>query len=498
MNMQEILDRYRADEQELVRRHTSYAAIERVRSACLAGGGRSPSVAEAASVSAARQLINSDRAVINIRRKIEDIEADMADDTRAAEMSRHRTLTPYGEAAARSDAPAQYSSVGYENHARVGYEQRTYNPDTARGVGVDRREGNVSFFADAYRFQVANDPAARERIMRHAAEVERSGEMSDRSMSSGGFAGLVIPQYLIDLAALQLRAGRPFANTCTSLPLPESGMVFQIPKGTTGASTAIQAVENTSVSATDEQWNNISLNVATGAGQQDVSRQSLERGTPGIDQIVYMDLAGAYGVTVNQQTLSGSGSANQVLGVLNTAGIGQASAYTAAASLQTFYSKVNGQVAGIAGTRFLPPTHVAMVPRRSSWLANQFDSSGRPIVVPSNQGPQNAAGVDIGTAYGPGGSLLNMATLTDASIPTAVGAASEDLTLVYRASDLLLFEEGDGMPRELRFEQTLAQQLTIKLVSFGYFAFTAARFPQSVGVIGGNSALGNGQVAPTF
>ena len=51
----------------------------------------------------------------------------------------------------------------------------------------------------------------------------------------------------------------------------------------------------------------------------------------------------------------------------------------------------------------------------------------------------------------------------------------------------------DCLPKELRFEQTLGNQLTVKLVSYGYAAFTAGRFPTAVGIIGGNSAAGFGE-----
>ena len=92
------------------------------------------------------------------------------------------------------------------------------------------------------------------------------------------------------------------------LPLPDQGMSLILPRGTTGVSAAIQATENSSVSSTDEVWANVTLPVATIAGQQIVSRQSLERGTPGLDQLIYMDLAGAYAAALDTQLLTGSGS----------------------------------------------------------------------------------------------------------------------------------------------------------------------------------------------
>ena len=70
----------------------------------------------------------------------------------------------------------------------------------------------------------------------------------------------------MDYAALVLRNGRPLANAITKLPLPAQGTTFQVPRGTTGASEAIQATENASVSSTDEVWTNVTLTMATIAG----------------------------------------------------------------------------------------------------------------------------------------------------------------------------------------------------------------------------------------
>ena len=63
-----------------------------------------------------------------------------------------------------------------------------------------------SFIRDAFAAQFQNDFAASERLSRHMNEerVER------RDVTSANFAGLVVPQFLTDLAAPFARAGRPF------------------------------------------------------------------------------------------------------------------------------------------------------------------------------------------------------------------------------------------------------------------------------------------------
>jgi HK97 family phage major capsid protein len=384
----------------------------------------------------------------------------------------------------------------YDEVARTGQEPRTYTCEKDAA-------GTASFFRDAYLMSEKGNLDARSRIERHAREVQVEGEMTERAASTGSFAGLIVPQYLVDQAALVAKAGRPTANIVTKLQLPEQGTQFQIPRGTTGAATAVQASENSAVQSTDEVWANVTVNVATVGGQQDVSRQSIERGTPGIDSLIYMDLAGAYGVNVGTQVLSGSGSSGQVLGILNTSGVNQATAFTAAATPATFYTKLAGQLNAVETTRFMAPTAIVMHPRRWNWLVGQTDSSQRPLVVPNAGGPNNAlavSGEPIDTPSAASvGTIMGLPVITDANIPTSVGTGPEDQVIVLRAQDSLLWEDGDGMPRELRFEQTLGGQLTVKLVVYGYIGFTAGRYPTSVGIVGGNAGTaGYGLVAPTF
>ena len=256
------------------------------------------------------------------------------------------------------------------------------------------------------------------------------------------------------------------------------------------------------MSETDQVWGNVTVPVVTIAGQQKVSRQSLERGTPGIDELIYTDLVGAHAVALDAQVLSGTGSAGQMLGILNTAGINQATAFTAAATVPTFYSKLAGQVNAVQTSRFMAPTAIYGHPRRWNWLVSQVDSQNRPLAVPNMNGPLNAVGVWDAPADTPSpepvGYVQGLPFITDASIPTAVGTGPEDQVIVARREDLILWEESNGLPKQLRFDEPLGNQLETILVVYSYAAFTAGRYPSAVGVIGGNAAAGFGLVAPTF
>jgi len=411
--------------------------------------------------------------------------------TEAVEAEARQTTA---DAAAVQHGEADTAEQRTEPPAVVTREQRTYTEQRSL-------RGEASFFRDAFVMR-SGDYNARERIERHMREVAIEGEATeDRAAgTTDSFAGLVVPQYLVDQAALLARAGRPFANACQHLQLPGQGMTFEIPKGTTGASAGVQAAQNVDVSNTTQVWANVTVPVATIAGQQDVSRQALERGTPGIDALIYMDLVGAHAVALDGQALDGSGASGQMLGVLNTSGIGTSTAFGAAATSALLWKKFAGAVNTVETTRFLPPTFSVMHPRRWNWLVSQVDGSQRPLVVPNQSGPMNTYGVYDGPEYGTvAGTFQALPVITDANMPTNVGTENEDQVLVARAADLLLWEDGDGMPRRLRFEETAGGQLTVKLVIYSYAAFSAGRYPAAVATVGGvDTVAGDGLIAPTF
>jgi hypothetical protein len=77
----------------------------------------------------------------------------------------------------------------------------------------------------------------------------------------------------------------------------------------------------------------------------------------------------------------------------------------------------------------------------------------------------------VGTTHG-------LPIVTDPNVPTNLGAGSnEDCILVLRASDIVLWESGI---RARVLPETRASNLTVLLQTYGYAAFSAARYPQSV------------------
>ncbi|MGM9473182.1 phage major capsid protein [Pseudarthrobacter sp. YS3] len=428
-----------------------------------------------------------DNEIDALRQRVTDLDDEAERDAAADRLARE--VTP---AAAR---PA------YDGVARVGQEPRTYTRETARS--------GRSWFADAYRSQFKSDRNASERLERHAREVEVEGELTERALTTGSFAGLVTPQYLIDLTAPVLRAGRPLADIVNRHELPAEGMNLVIPRGTTGATVAAQTAENTAGSNTDVVFADLTVPVRTLMGRQEVSRQSLERGSK-TDEILYLDLARAHAAQVDSQIINGSGSAGQMKGILNTAGIGAATAFGAAPSAANYGRKIAGAntfVATSGGGIYAKV--LVMHPRRWGWLTGEYDSAGRPIVTANTVPNFNAAGIinkpgetsDNGATapYFVGVHSSGLPVLSDVNIPINVGTNLEDVTLSLDTSELHLWEEGDGLPRQLNFEQRQGTQLTVDVVVYSYAAFTAERYPTASAKIGGlDTVAGNGLIAPTF
>ena len=418
---------------------------------------KAEAIVEAAQTDARELTVDEDAAIAvslaDVRSLDEQIATHSELEKRSAEAAELRKEKKFDEAV----APAVVKS-----------EARTYS-----------QRSEASFVADAYAAQFNNDYAAKERLARHMNEekVER------REVGSANFAGLVVPQYLTDLAAPYARAGRPVADAARKHQLPSAGLTLNISKVTTGSAVAAQS-EGAAVQETDMDDTLLTINVNTYAGQQNVSRQALERGT-GIDSIVMSDLVSAYHTTLD---------AAVVANLLSVAG--NAVTYTdASPTVAELYPKLLDSVQQIQTSFFGGPNAIIMHPRRLAWILAALDSSNRPLAVPVPYA-QNPVAVGSGSVvYGNSGySIAGLPVITDANVSVAQGAGTnQDTIFVANMQELHLWEQGSGEPMMLRFEQPESQQLNVTMIVYGYAAFTANRYPNAFSQINGT-----GLITPTF
>jgi HK97 family phage major capsid protein len=276
--------------------------------------------------------------------------------------------------------------------------------------------------------------------------------------------------------------------------LPAAGMTLNISRMTTGTSTAVQAAENDAISNTNADDTLLTVNVRTIAGQQDISKQAIERGT-GIDQFIIQDLIRGWHTTLDNQILNADGTSGSMLGLANTPGINVVTYTDASPSVEDLYPKLADAYQQVQTTVFQNPTHWIMHPRRLAFLLAAVDGSKRPLVVPTLNGPMNAVATGAGPAvYGNSGySMMGLPIIADANIRTDLGAGTnQDQIFCVNAGELHLWEQA-GSPFALNFDATGAGSLTIKSVVYGYSAFTAGRYPGATSVINGT-----GLIAPTF
>jgi HK97 family phage major capsid protein len=348
-----------------------------------------------------------------------------------------------------------------------------------------RKGGDHSFIADAWRSR-QGDFKAQERIGQHQ-------DHESRDVGTGAFTGLVVPQYLVDEFAPIARAGSPLYNAVPKKPLPDFGMKVEVSRITTGSAAAEQASQNSAVQETNMDDTLLTVNVDTVAGQQDVSRQALERGgQPGfsLENIIFQDLVSAYYTKLDNLMINGSGSSGQPLGISQVSGINTTTYTDASPTVAELYPKLADAIQEINSNRFAPATAIFMHPRRWGFLTAGVDTTNRPLVLPAGNNPDNAAGIGDAAAYGQVvGSVMGLPVITDANIRTDLGT-NEDAIYIVKADDMILFEDGLF---QLKFEETNAGSLTTKMVVYGYSAFASGRYPAGISAI-----TGTGLIAPTF
>jgi HK97 family phage major capsid protein len=367
----------------------------------------------------------------------------------------------------RSAADATRKALGVKTAVvSVKSEERTYRPD-----------GDHDFVADAFRAEFASDYEARDRIQRSQAEVK-----AEYRSTTGNFGGLVVPQYLTSQFAPILRAGRPFLNAVSSLPLPGDGMTITVPRGNTGVSVAAQETQNTAVSNTTYAETDLTVPVRTYAGQQVVSRQSIDRGT-GIGEILMADLVSAYATKLDADAINGAGSAGTHYGVINTTSV-QTAAWTGTTGASLVTAIHNG-IGKVNTSRLAAADLIVMHPRRWAWLCAQSDTAGRPLVNINGYNGQNQVGQGVAAGLDAVGDIAGVPVISDANVPIVLGASTdEDRIIITRRADSILMEDA-GAPMGLRFEEVLGSSLSVQMVLFGYSAFTAGRYPVASCVLQG-------------
>jgi HK97 family phage major capsid protein len=348
----------------------------------------------------------------------------------------------------------------------MGYEPGTYRPDS--------RE---SFFRDLC-YRHTGNTGAEQRVARHAQEQRAM------TTASGSGVGLVPPQYIQDQIALYARAGRVTADRFNRLPLPDTGVSFNIPRVTTGTATAVQSSEAGAVNDSSPVTDDITLAVNTVAGKVDMSRQLADRSSPQADQLIAQDLAADFAKQLDTQVLNQATN-----GLLNLSGTNAITFTSGTPTVPLLWPKLADAVRQIAANRFQPADSIIMDPLKWGWVLSTLDSQNRPLVSPE-AGAFNPVGISTEpTGEGAVGRMQGLPVFVDGNVPTNLGAGTnESWIVVLRGADHVLFEDPAG-PRVRVFEEVLSGNLQVRILLFQYIAFSAARYPKATSIIKGTGTI---------
>jgi HK97 family phage major capsid protein len=361
-----------------------------------------------------------------------------------------------------------------------------------------------------------------------SATAGREQRFISRTDGQGGY--FVPPLWLIDDYIPYLRAGRTFADQWRNFPLPSGTDSINIPRVTLGTATGPQPGDGAPVPGRDIQDNFVNARVMTVAGQQDAAIQLLDQSPVAFDEIIFGDLAADYNMQLSAQLMLGSGFPQLTglfpTGVLGTAQntygfVTQALGLTTAqwtggtATTPSFYLALAQLLSQISRNRFLPPDGALTNPMAWYALASAVDTTGRPLVVPAQQGNNfnQAAGDDDGpVAEGPVGHILGIPWLLDPNIPytfggtvaPSIGTISNGSTaavpgsggnpvyqplIAARWSDLFLWE-GEIHSRTL--SEVLSGTLQVRFQLYAYNASMPNRYQNA-----SNQAISYGNVNST-
>jgi HK97 family phage major capsid protein len=355
-----------------------------------------------------------------------------------------------------------------------------------------------SFVRDLIGAQLRNDASSWERLNRHAQEVAVESRDINRTDTSGG--DFVPPLYLINEYAEFARAARVTADLATKMALPAGTDSINIPQITTGSRTGFQAADNSSTyaptSPRDLVTATVTAPVRTISGFENVSIQLVEQSpiAGGLDKLIFGDLMADYALQLNTAVAgAGDGTSGTLkgftaLGTDSTNGIPVTWTETTPA-IATGLASITKAISQVVNNRYKPAEAIIMSASTWYWMAAQVDGQSRPIILPTGNGPFNAAGVTTapGAPAGLVGTIYGVPVYVDATLKNAQGTNQSPI-LVGKFSDSYLFESG---VKTRVLPDVLSANLTVRFQVYGYAAL-AHRFNKAVSAI-----TGTGTVTPS-
>lgn len=364
-------------------------------------------------------------------------------------------------------------TYGSNVNVTVRSEPKTYRPD-----------GEFHFFNDLLK---SASPNAHAQARAEAARRMRQHQAEHRDITSTTMVGMVVPQFLVNLATAVVRVGGPLIDALPSMELPDEGMNMTLPRTTSAlvGVTASTQTENTAVAEVDPSYTNVTEPVVTIAGEIDTSFQLVDRAGPVTDLFLAANVIEAVEDTLDQQVLAGDGTLSNMTGILSTTGISTHTWTMTTPTRDAFTQRIARLSSDVAGARRKVPTLIIMHSRRWYWLLGapitETPGMGRPWQYQNITDEDPYVGRHGGKAY----------IIVDDHIPTNIGAATnQDVVAIVRSEDLPVLKG----PTTVRVERgTRADQLGARIIGHRYAWFSGERYNgRSIGVLTGTGLVDPG------
>jgi HK97 family phage major capsid protein len=369
---------------------------------------------------------------------------------------------------------------------RVTRNEPTYRPDqgsffrdliAAKGGNsgaYDRLQRNNAEYIDEMQRRVAAHPTD--------ARIQQRAGLTQTAGAGGEF---IAPIWMIDQTEPLLRAARPFADQCSGYPLPEFTNSINVPKITTGASTAVQT-DTSNVSNTDLVTTSVTAQVQTIAGRTVAAYQDIDLGGPIVEQLVYQDLLADYWRTLDQSLISGN--VTNAKGVLNVSGINAVTFTNASPTPKDFWAPWFQGKSQIEKGAFVPTQFGLVHPSTWNFILSGLDSQNRPLATPGGYPGFNLiAQNNDAVAQGVAGNMGGIPIVEDANVPVNLGGGTNEARIVLANKRTLVTFE--GVPRFKVADQTSITTLQYQFVLYGYYGAAFPRQPKMISVVSGTGLV---------
>lgn len=416
------------------------------------------------------------------------VEAAKAAIERAEGIQRARDLHPEPSADPEPEPTATRTPETPErstSSVQVTREELIYSPEGRSFFKdmVDAKNGDLHARDRLHQNNQQVVDQLRERSKRATDERDRHRlgvEARAISQTAGAGGEFVPPTWLNDQYAPLLRAGRAFADQCVTQPIVMGTNQINVPKITTGASTAVQT-DGGSVSNTDLVTTSVTAQYQSIAGRTIASYQLFDLGVPSMDGVIYQDLLADYWRTLDTNLINGN--VTNAKGFLNVTGINAITFTAATPTGPLLYSPMFQGVSGIQKGAFVGVDFTLWHPSTWNWYLSQLDGNNRPLALSVEGAAFNAMAQFTKNAQGLAGNFAGFPVIVDANVPTTLGAGTNEARIgLFNRQTLYLWED---TPRFKIADQTNIANLQYQFVLYGYYACAFGRQPKMISVLSG-------------